>query len=82
MMVDQEMSRELSPESAISANAESAVIIENLAMMLRRMIWLAEKQTGDNSMTVMAGNAKQLLAKYNLEGSALRASTMQTGNKS
>lgn len=46
----------------------------NLAMMLRRMIWMAEKETGDTSMKVLAGKARELLRLYNLEGDFLRAS--------
>jgi orotate phosphoribosyltransferase len=51
---------------------EAKFHIEDLAMMLRRMIWMAEKQAGDNSVKGLAGSAKQLLAKYNLKGSPLR----------
>lgn len=46
--------------------------IYDLSMMLRRMIWCANKETGDTGMKVLAGNAKQLLIKYNLGGSPLR----------
>jgi hypothetical protein len=49
-----------------------AVIIDNLAMMLRRMIWMASKETGDTSMKVLAGKARELLRSYGLEGSVLR----------
>jgi hypothetical protein len=51
---------------------DTTEIIENLAAMLRRMIWMAKKQTGDTGMKVIAGNAQQLLMKYGLEGSPLR----------
>jgi len=56
---------------------ESAVAratTDNLAMMLRRMIWMAEKETGDTSMKVLAGKAKRMLINYGLEGSPLRES--------
>jgi hypothetical protein len=45
---------------------------ENLAMMLRRMIWMARKQVGDTSMKAIAGQAEILLKSYGLEGSPLR----------
>jgi hypothetical protein len=60
---------------------ESTSVIDDLAMMLRRMIWMAEKQAGDTSMKALAGNAKQLLAKYNLEGSPLRGAAHSNGDQ-
>lgn len=51
---------------------DDKIIISNLAAMLRRMVWMAEKEAGDSSMKVIAGKAKELLAKYDLQGSALR----------
>jgi hypothetical protein len=46
--------------------------IDNLAVMLRRMIWMARKQVGDTSMKVIAGKAEELLKLYGLQGSLLR----------
>lgn len=46
--------------------------VNDLAVMLRRMIWQARKQNGDTSIKALAGNAHQLLCKYRLEGSPLR----------
>lgn len=43
-------------------------IVTNLAMMLRRMVWLVEKDPGESSLKILAGNAKQLLQAYGLEG--------------
>jgi len=47
-------------------------IIDNLAAILRRMIWTAKKETGDTGMKVLAGNANELLKQYGLEGNLLR----------
>jgi hypothetical protein len=52
----------------------------NLAAMLRRMIWMAEKETGDSSMKALAGTAKQLLASYGLQGSSLRVAGIDDSN--
>lgn len=46
--------------------------VRDLAMMLRRFIWQIERQDGDTSLKVLAGNARELLAKYQLEGNILR----------
>lgn len=51
---------------------ETQRVRDDLAMMLRRMIWQAEKMTGDTSLKMLAGNAKQLLVRHGLEGSPLR----------
>lgn len=52
-------------------------VIEELAMMLRRMIWLANKKIGDTSMKAVAGSARELLAKYKLEGQPLRGQRVE-----
>ena len=54
-------------ELATARNATS-----NLATMVRRGAWLANKQTGDTSMKVWAGNAKDLLRTLGMEGNPLR----------
>lgn len=46
--------------------------VDDLVMMLRRMIWMAEKETGDTSMKVLAGVARQLLIRHGFNGSPLR----------
>ncbi len=45
---------------------------DNLVMMIRRMIWMARKETGDTSMKALAGQAAELLARCGLPGSPLR----------
>ena len=45
----------------------------NLAMMLRRFIWQADKSTGDTSFKVLAGKARELVERYGLTGEILRA---------
>ena len=45
---------------------------DNLAAILRRMIWMARKEVGDTTMKVLAGKAQELLQQYGLEGSVLR----------
>lgn len=57
-------------------NNDSARVSENLAAMLRRMIWTAKKETGDTGMKVLAGKAGELLKLYGLEGSPLRDEEM------
>lgn len=52
--------------------AERDEIISNVATMLRRMICLVERHEGDTSLKVIAGKARQLLAKYGLQGNILR----------
>ena len=46
--------------------------IENLARMLRRLIWQINKMDGDLGIKATAGKAKQLLWKYGLQGNPLR----------
>ena len=46
----------------------------NLAAMLRRMIWMAEKEVGETSMKALAGKARALLISYGVEGNPLRDS--------
>jgi len=46
--------------------------IENLAMMMRRLIYFANKTEGDTSLKVVAGNASDLLGRYFLSGNILR----------
>jgi hypothetical protein len=46
---------------------------DNLAMMLRRMIWQIEKMQGDTDLKVLAGKASVLLKRYGLDGSPMRA---------
>lgn len=46
--------------------------VGSLAMMLRRMIWCARKETGDTSMKALAGQASELLARHGLNGSPFR----------
>ena len=48
-------------------------IISNLAMMLRRMIWQARKESGDTSMKVLAAKAENFLRSYGLQGCLQRA---------
>lgn len=48
------------------------VIARNLAMMLRRMIWQIEKLPGESSLKTLAGNAKNLLGQYGLQGDIVR----------
>ncbi len=46
---------------------------DDLAMMLRRIIWQINKNPLDYSgLKVLAGNAGQLLEQYGLQGSVLR----------
>lgn len=45
---------------------------DDLATMLRRMMWLIDIRAGDTSLKALSGKAKQLLAKHGLEGSLLR----------
>lgn len=45
---------------------------DNLAAMLRRMVWQIDKTTGDTSLKVLAGKTRELLKQYGLEGSPLR----------
>lgn len=49
-----------------------AKAFDDLAMMLRRMIWMARKETGDTSMKAIAGQANELLMRYGGDGSPLR----------
>lgn len=51
---------------------QSADTIENLATMLRRLIWQINKMDGDLGIKATAGKAKQLLWKYGLQGNLLR----------
>ena len=44
----------------------------DLAAMLRRMIWMARKETGDTSMKALAEQASELLKRHGLEGDLLR----------
>jgi hypothetical protein len=44
----------------------------DLATMLRRFIWMVNKEVGDSSLKALAGKAQQLLAKHGMEGSPLR----------
>ena len=53
-------------------DAMKDAIIDNLAAMLRRMIWQARKEIGDTSMKGLAGAAHQLLKQYGLQGDPLR----------
>ena len=60
--------------AAASAKAVEQTHAElDLAMMLRRMIWQINKMDGDSSLKGLAIGAMQLLKKYQLEGSPLRA---------
>ena len=52
--------------------AEREAPTDDLAMMLRRMIWQIERREGDISLKVLAGKARQLLLRYGLYGSPLR----------
>ena len=58
----------LAPAPTIAA--ERAAL--DLAAMLRRMIWMARKETGDTSMKALAGQALELLKRHGLEGELLR----------
>jgi hypothetical protein len=49
-----------------------ADVATDLAMMLRRFIWAAERQPGDSSAKVLAGKARELLVRHGLQGSPLR----------
>jgi len=51
---------------------------DNLAMMLRRMIWQVGKMQGDTDLKVLAGKASDLLKQYGLEGSPLRSESPST----
>jgi hypothetical protein len=46
--------------------------VNDLSMMLRRMIWMAEREIGDTSMKALTGNARELLTRYGLDRSPLR----------
>lgn len=59
-------------KSTHGVKMDDKIIISNLATMLRRMIWMAEKEAGDSSMKAVAGKAKELLARYDLQSSVLR----------
>lgn len=65
--------------AVVKAEIDQSVLRErDLAMMLRRMIWQADKASaGDTSLKSLAGQAKQLLAKYGLEGSPLRDTELE-----
>lgn len=64
--------QEYNSSLSIGAAIEPNVRIENIAAMLRRMIWMARKETGDTSMKALAGNAQQLLRQYGLQGTPVR----------
>lgn len=51
---------------------DNGLVAQNLATMLRRMVWQIDKLTGDSSLKVLSGLAKDLLAKYGLRGDLLR----------
>jgi hypothetical protein len=62
-------------KSASTPSPASSSVEQDLAMMLRRFIWDARKQTGDASAKVLAGKASELLVRLGLEGSPLREDT-------
>ena len=47
-------------------------VATDLAIMIRRGVWLAKREIGDLGIKVWAGKAYQLLQKYDLQGSPLR----------
>jgi hypothetical protein len=63
---DQTLTREVERRREAEAKAH------NLATMLRRFIWQAEKSTGDTSFKVLAGKARELVERYGLTGEILR----------
>ena len=58
------------PEHRETTPSERAA--SDLAAMLRRMIWMARKETGYTSMKALAGQASELLKRHGLEGDLLR----------
>ena len=50
---------------------------ENLAVMLRRILWQIKKEPGDSSLKVLAGKASGLLEQLGLQGNPLRDEARQ-----
>lgn len=49
-----------------------AKAFDDLALMLRRMIWMARREPGDTSIKTLAGQANELLIRHGGDGSPLR----------
>lgn len=50
----------------------------NLATLLRRFIWQAEKLVGDSSLKTIAGQARGLMERYGIAGDLLRGDPNHT----
>ena len=71
LQIEQHIAEALTREVERRREAEDKA--RNLAMMLRRFIWQADKSTGDTSFKVLAGKARELVERYGLTSEILRA---------